>query len=569
SAQRRQQGGGRGSRSALASHSQLRLQTCSSPPPPPPPPPPHPGPPARPPAFLSPLSLRTGRPGSISGLWVFGIDQGRGRGSRWLRRGSWAASLLRRGPSPAAFVASPCPAARSVLRARARCRPDLAPGRALLLLLLRAGPSSVPTAAGKREAKGRPEPGPTWLKSASTNPSCRESRKDIARLLQEKELQEEKKRKKHFPESPGANAYGDSYYYEDGDQPRSRRARELGSGFSKSYRPQSEEKTVKQRKEKSKHPQENLEELEEHCSSEKPLSSSSLGKVRDDPQINTEQPERKQSGHERPRRPPLPKISGEVFLSTESEDWETNHSHRTRNWEKQSRHQDQLSPEASQKAGLHCKEAVYRSDHGQGEHRERKHRPRAPPFSESEERHQLRDAGTKPRVMKEAVSTPSRVTNRNQEWYDAEIARKLQEEEILATQVDMRAAQVAQDEEIARLLMAEEKKAYKKAREREKSSVDKRKHDPEWKPKTAKSAYSKSKDSDEPHHSKNDRPARPLPPTMTEAEDLDYTHFTNQHNSTRHFSKSESSHKDRLFCSITEDMNDDKVPMLSSRWTDA
>lgn len=39
---------------------------------------------------------------------------------------------------------------------------------------------------------------------------------DIARLLQEKELQEEKKRKKHFPESSGANAYGDSYYYEDG-----------------------------------------------------------------------------------------------------------------------------------------------------------------------------------------------------------------------------------------------------------------------------------------------------------------------------------------------------------------
>lgn len=29
--------------------------------------------------------------------------------------------------------------------------------------------------------------------------------------------------------------------------------------------------------------------------------------------------------------------------------------------------------------------------------------------------------------------------------------------------------------------MAEEKKAYKKAREREKSSLEKRKHDPEWK----------------------------------------------------------------------------------------
>ncbi|KAK2090876.1 Coiled-coil domain-containing protein 50 [Saguinus oedipus] len=151
--------------------------------------------------------------------------------------------------------------------------------------------------------------------------------------------------------------------------------------------------------------------------------------------------------------------------------------------------------------------------------------------------------GVKPRATKEAISTPSRVTHRDQEWYDAEIARKLQEEELMATQVDMRAAQVAQDEEIARLLMAEEKKAYKKAKEREKSSLDKRKQDPEWKPKTAKAAHSKSKESDEPHRSKNERPARPPPPIMTDGEDLDYTHFTNQQSSTRHLPKSESSHK--------------------------
>ncbi|XP_028348138.1 coiled-coil domain-containing protein 50 isoform X3 [Physeter macrocephalus] len=179
----------------------------------------------------------------------------------------------------------------------------------------------------------------------------------------------------------------------------------------------------------------------------------------------------------------------------------------------------------------------------QEEKKRKKHFPESPGANAYGDNYYYEDGGMKPRVMKEAVSTPSRVTNRDQEWYDAEIARKLQEEEILATQVDIRAAQVAQDEEIARLLMAEEKKAYKKAREREKSSLDKRKHDPEWKPKTAKSAHSKSKESDEPHHSKSDRPARPLPATMTEAEDLDYTHFTNQHNSTRHFSKSESSHK--------------------------
>ncbi|XP_010992672.2 coiled-coil domain-containing protein 50 isoform X1 [Camelus dromedarius] len=366
---------------------------------------------------------------------------------------------------------------------------------------------------------------------------------DIARLLQEKELQEEKKRKKHFPESSGGKAYGDSYYYEDGDQPRSRRARELGSGASRPCRLQSDGKTAKQRKEESRHPQENLEEPEEPCSSERSLSSSSSGRARDNPQMNPEQRDKSQPGHERQRRPPLPRVSGEVFLSTKQDDWEANHSRQTRNWEKKSRHQDHLSPESSQKAGLHCKEAVCGRGRGRGEHRGRKRRPRTPPFSQSEERLPLHDTGMKPRVMKDAVSTPSRATHRDQEWYDAEIARKLQEEEILATQVDMRAAQVAQDEEIARLLMAEEKKAYKKAREREKSSLDKRKHDPEWKPKTAKSAHSKSKESDEPHRSKNDRPARPPPPPVTDAEDLAYTHFTNQHNSTRHFSKSESSHK--------------------------
>ncbi|XP_072663943.1 coiled-coil domain-containing protein 50 isoform X1 [Canis lupus baileyi] len=366
---------------------------------------------------------------------------------------------------------------------------------------------------------------------------------DIARLLQEKELQEEKKRKKHFPESSGSSAYGDSYYYENGDQPQSRRARELGSGVSRSCRLQSDGNIVKQRNKKLKHPVENLEELEDHCSSGKFLSSRSLGTLRANPQIDIEQRERKRSDHERRRRPPLPKISGEVFLSTGFDDGEAHSSHRTWNWEKQSRHQDRLSPKSSQKAGLHCKEAVYGRDNGQGEHRERKHRPRTPPFPGSEEQLQLHDTGMKPRMMKEADSAPSRVAHRDQEWYDAEIARKLQEEEILATQVDMRAAQVAQDEEIARLLMAEEKKAYKKAKEREKSSLDKRKHDSDWKPKTTKSAHSKSKESDDPHRSKNDRPARPPPPTMTEAEDLDYTHFTNQHNSTRHFSKSESSHK--------------------------
>lgn len=42
------------------------------------------------------------------------------------------------------------------------------------------------------------------------------SLQDIARLLQQKELQEEKKRKKHYPESQGHKVYEDSYYSENG-----------------------------------------------------------------------------------------------------------------------------------------------------------------------------------------------------------------------------------------------------------------------------------------------------------------------------------------------------------------
>uniref|UniRef100_A0A8C9Q2K5 Coiled-coil domain containing 50 n=1 Tax=Spermophilus dauricus TaxID=99837 RepID=A0A8C9Q2K5_SPEDA len=166
----------------------------------------------------------------------------------------------------------------------------------------------------------------------------------------------------------------------------------------------------------------------------------------------------------------------------------------------------------------------------QEEKKRKKHIPEFSGASAYGDSYFYEDGGTKPRVVKDAVCPPaSRVTHRDQEWYDAEIARKLQEEELL---------------EIARLLMAEEKKAYKKAKEREKSSLDKRKHDSEWKSKPAKSTHPKSKEHDEAHHrSKSDRPARPPPPTNTEAEGLDYTHFTNQHNSTRHFSKSDSSHK--------------------------
>ncbi|XP_062987794.1 coiled-coil domain-containing protein 50 isoform X2 [Elgaria multicarinata webbii] len=155
-----------------------------------------------------------------------------------------------------------------------------------------------------------------------------------------------------------------------------------------------------------------------------------------------------------------------------------------------------------------------------------------------------RNPGTKSRGTKEAIYHKPRVTvtaaAQDLEFYDAEIARKLQEEELLASQVDKRAAQVAQDEEIARLLMAEEKKAYKKAKEREKSS-EKRKQDQDWKHEAQELGGPRSREGHEPHQARSDKPTR-LPPPPTD--DLDQRcSVTSQHHTARQISKPDPSHK--------------------------
>ncbi|XP_037325371.2 coiled-coil domain-containing protein 50 isoform X1 [Pungitius pungitius] len=69
--------------------------------------------------------------------------------------------------------------------------------------------------------------------------------------------------------------------------------------------------------------------------------------------------------------------------------------------------------------------------------------------------------------VSEATKDLTKLDIREQELKDLEVARKLQEEEIKANKGHVRTAQVAQDEEIARLLMEREKKEYRKNRERE------------------------------------------------------------------------------------------------------
>ncbi|XP_015272521.1 PREDICTED: coiled-coil domain-containing protein 50, partial [Gekko japonicus] len=149
---------------------------------------------------------------------------------------------------------------------------------------------------------------------------------------------------------------------------------------------------------------------------------------------------------------------------------------------------------------------------------EEKRRMKPPPPAEPSRHSPYEDApyqdgrGTKSKGAKEAAYQKPRVAGQDLEFYDAEIARKMQEEELLASHVDKRAAQVAQDEEIARLLMAEEKAAYRKAKEREKPSLDKRRQDQDWKHDTHELVHPRTREGHEGHRHRSDKPTRPPPP---------------------------------------------------------
>ncbi|NXH11984.1 CCD50 protein, partial [Bucco capensis] len=144
----------------------------------------------------------------------------------------------------------------------------------------------------------------------------------------------------------------------------------------------------------------------------------------------------------------------------------------------------------------------------QEEKKHKKHYPESQEHRVYEDGYSAENGGTRLRGTQQAMYDTPR---REQELSDAEIARKLQEEELLANEADQKAAQVAQDEEIARLLMAEEKKAFKKGKEREKSSFEKRRHDQDWKHDASESTRSRSREGPETQQHKGDRSSRSQP----------------------------------------------------------
>ncbi|XP_072428284.1 coiled-coil domain-containing protein 50 isoform X1 [Chiloscyllium punctatum] len=144
------------------------------------------------------------------------------------------------------------------------------------------------------------------------------------------------------------------------------------------------------------------------------------------------------------------------------------------------------------------------------------------PDQQNESNHYNQEKGLNPRIdyaMKEAMHGISKMSAKDLEWKDAELARKLQEEEIMAVKSSKRAAQLAQDEEIARLLMEEEKKhSHRKSKEkdptrkgeedRRKGSSESRRHDQEKK-EVSEYFRSKPRDGSEQLIGKSERPVRP------------------------------------------------------------
>ncbi|XP_071998688.1 coiled-coil domain-containing protein 50 isoform X2 [Engystomops pustulosus] len=130
---------------------------------------------------------------------------------------------------------------------------------------------------------------------------------------------------------------------------------------------------------------------------------------------------------------------------------------------------------------------------------------------------------------------------RSRDIRDAEIARRLQEEELRVNTQDYRAAQLAQDEELARWLMEKEQQSYKKSKGREKLSDRKRPDERELN----SHEQSRPRSREEPHRSRSDKPYRPLPPAPDEDHSDDDHDCTNRntHGSPRSGSRSQPSHK--------------------------
>ncbi|XP_044217514.1 coiled-coil domain-containing protein 50 isoform X1 [Thunnus albacares] len=136
--------------------------------------------------------------------------------------------------------------------------------------------------------------------------------------------------------------------------------------------------------------------------------------------------------------------------------------------------------------------------------------------------------------VNEATKGLTKLDLREQELKDMEVARRMQEEEVKASKGHVRAAQVAQDEEIARLLMEQEKKEYRKNREREKEkerererlamermAMERRRPEGDYRPNSEEVVRPRTRDEYEYQRQRNhNKPVRPPQPRTHDYENV-------------------------------------------------
>ncbi|KAM6921314.1 coiled-coil domain-containing protein 50 [Xenentodon cancila] len=134
--------------------------------------------------------------------------------------------------------------------------------------------------------------------------------------------------------------------------------------------------------------------------------------------------------------------------------------------------------------------------------------------------------------LSEATKGLAKLDLREQELKDMEVARKLQEQEIKASKMHVRAAQVAQDEEIARLMMEQEKKEYRKNRDREKEkererlamermAVERRRNEGDYRPNSEEVVRPRTREEYEyQKHRNHNKPVRPPQPRTHDYENV-------------------------------------------------
>ncbi|XP_041120330.1 coiled-coil domain-containing protein 50-like isoform X2 [Polyodon spathula] len=177
--------------------------------------------------------------------------------------------------------------------------------------------------------------------------------------------------------------------------------------------------------------------------------------------------------------------------------------------------QEQLVKQALNKRQQEKKdEAIARRLHEKElkEERKRKKQLQDVPF---EDGYYAENGGMKPQGeygLQEVMQGVTRLDLRGSELTDLEVALRLQEEELKATNLDKRAAQMAQDEEIARLLMEKEKRLHIRSRDREKGTMETRRQEPELKPEPGEAVRPRSREGYELQRPRTDKPARPPRP---------------------------------------------------------